>query len=239
MDAFEWATLFLYLVAWWLPIIIGLYTSTMSMISEESGKKSMRDRYKKFKTVLPKIVPSWAFGPIWAIIYTMIAVSSWIYLNFSDTEMSDHYEIYYDSVNGLLLANFVLNISWTSVFFGFNLYWLGTFIGLLIFLSALTIEILMWIHSGLSAITIVGSVLFIPYVIYSGYAFILAFDISMNVTLKSMKNTKEVKRKDEEEPSIRMSNLKKSESRVRNHKNRVRFKKTYETDDESDSSEIF
>jgi tryptophan-rich sensory protein len=198
MDAFEWSTLFLYLVAWWLPTIIGLYTSTMSMFSEETGKRSMRRRYAEFKTTLPKLVPSWAFGPIWAIIYTLIAISSWIYLNYSDTEMSDHHGAYFDAVNGLLLANYVLNMSWTSIFFGFSLYWLGTLVGLLIFLSALAIEVLMWIHSGLSAITVVGALLFIPYVAYSGYAFILALDISINNSISSRNRRKDVQRKDEE-----------------------------------------
>jgi hypothetical protein len=52
--------------------------------------------------------------------------------------------------------------------------------GFLISSTALVIGVLMWIHSGLSAITVVGAVLFIPYVLYSGYAFILALDISIN-----------------------------------------------------------
>lgn len=192
MDDFEWATLFLYLVAWWLPIIIGLYTTGMMMMSNSSSSStgktgrsnntnSMAARYKGFKTYLPKLVPSWAFGPIWAVIYTTVALSAWMYLNFSDTKNGGTtHEIYYDSVNGLLLANFVLNMSWTAVFFGFSLYWTGTLVGLLIFLSALTIEILMWFHSGLSAVTITGAVLFIPYVIYSGYAVILALDVAIN-----------------------------------------------------------
>ena len=198
MDAFEWATLFLYLVAWWLPTIVGLYTSTMSMVSKETGKKSMAKRYKNFKTFLPKLVPPWAFGPIWAVIYTLIALSAWMYLNFSDTEMSDDHEIYYDSVHGLILANYVLNMSWTSVFFGFSLYWMGTLIGLLIFLSALAIEILMWIHSGLSAITVIGAILLIPYVLYSGYAFILALDVSINNSMSSRRRTQEAQSKDVE-----------------------------------------
>lgn len=177
MDAFEWSTLFLYLVAWWIPTIIGLYTSTMSMFSE---KKSMKQRYEDFETFLPKIVPGWAFGPIWAVLYTLIGISSWMYLNWSDTELHDDYQGYYDAVHALLLGNYVLNVAWTSVFFGFSLYWLGTIMGFFIFASALVIAVLMWIHSGLSAITVLGAVFFIPYVFYSGYAFILALDISIN-----------------------------------------------------------
>jgi hypothetical protein len=103
-----------------------------------------------------------------------------MYLNWSDTELHDDYQGYYDSVHALLLGNYVLNVAWTSVFFGFSLYWLGTIMGFFIFASALTIAFLMWIHSGLSAITVAGAVLFIPYVVYSGYAFILALDISIN-----------------------------------------------------------
>lgn len=176
MDSFEWATLFLYLVAWWVPIIVGLYTRTMSSIS---STMSMQKRYKDFKTTLPKLVPSWAFGPIWTILYTMIAISSWIYLNYSDTKTHGHHE-YYDAVNGLLLANYVLNVSWTAIFFGFNLYWLGTITGFFIFASAAAIAAIYFIHSGISAIIIAGFVLFIFYVLYSLYAFILAFDISWN-----------------------------------------------------------
>jgi tryptophan-rich sensory protein len=199
MDAFEWATLFLYLMAWSIPTLIGLYTSAMSSFS---GGKSMRDRYKDFKTFLPKIVPSWAFGPIWSILYIFIGLSSWMYLNWSDTELHDDYQGYYDSVHALLLGNYVLNVSWTSIFFGFSLYWLGTIMGFFIFASALTIAILMWIHSGLSAITVIGAILFIPYVIYSGYAFILALDISINYYGVRRENNKEEEEKEKNEESL-------------------------------------
>ena len=197
MDAFEWATLFLYLVAWWVPIIIGMYVSAMSMFSEETGKRSMRKRYKEFKTFLPKLIPGWAFGPIWSILYTMIAFSSWVYLNYSDTEMSDSYEGYFDAVNALMLVNYMLNMSWTSIFFGFSLYWLGTLVGFFVFITALAIEVLMWIHSGLSATTVVGAVIYIPYVVYSGYAFILAFDVSLTMSISNRDETQRAASKDE------------------------------------------
>jgi tryptophan-rich sensory protein len=139
----------------------------------------MQKRYKDFKTTLPKLVPSWAFGPIWSILYVLIAISSWIYLNYSDTETHGHHK-YYDAVNGLLLANYVLNVSWTAIFFGFSLYWLGTITAFFIFGSAVAIAAIYLIHSGMSVIVIVGFALFIPYALYSLYAFILAFDISWN-----------------------------------------------------------
>jgi tryptophan-rich sensory protein len=200
MDAFEWISLFFYLLWWWIPIVIGLYTTYITqnynknIYSDHDDNKddkntSLGEIYKSFKTFLPKLIPSWAFGPIWTILYTFIAIAGWLYLNWSETENHVNYAIYYDVVNGFFLANWVLNILWFPLFFGYQLYWVATIDALLIFLTAVIIEVLMWIHSGLSAYIIVGSVIYIAYVIYSGYAFILSLDISIHISLAKRKES--------------------------------------------------
>ena len=55
--------------------------------------------------------PDWVFGPVWTILYVMIAISIFLFLR------------KYKSENGhgiyvLIILHLISNIAWTSIFFG-------------------------------------------------------------------------------------------------------------------------
>src|SRR4051812_19178085 len=59
--------------------------------------------------------PSWLFGPVWTVLYAMIAVSGW--LVWRRTGWSTPLNWY--------AAQLVLNAVWTPIFFGFGRYGLA------------------------------------------------------------------------------------------------------------------
>lgn len=173
LDAFEATTLFFFLVSWWIN----------PFDTNGTSSKVMRKRYRNFKAYT-KFLPGWLFGPIWFILYTIMAISMWLYFNYASTEKHDEYHHYYDAILGLMIAHYILNKLWTMLFFTMQNYWMGAIDASLIFLTGLTLEILVWIHNNgdhKDSIYAAGSLL-IPYVIWTLYAAILSIDIALNNT---------------------------------------------------------
>ncbi|MFD7658254.1 TspO/MBR family protein [Actinosynnema sp. NPDC059797] len=75
--------------------------------------------------------PSWLFGPVWTVLYVMIAVSGWLFWKRCGTT----WEL------GLFAAQLVLNAAWTPLFFAAGRYgWaLVDIIALLVLILALIV----------------------------------------------------------------------------------------------------
>ena len=91
--------------------------------------------------------PSWLFGPVWTVLYVMIAVAGW--LVWRRTGWTAALTVY--------AAQLVLNAAWTPIFFGFGRYGL-----------ALVDIVLMWVLIGLTIwlfhpISKVAAALLLPY----------------------------------------------------------------------------
>jgi benzodiazapine receptor len=85
--------------------------------------------------------PSWLFGPVWTVLYVLIAVSGW--LVWRRTGWSTALTVY--------AAQLVLNAAWTPIFFGFGRYGLALAdIIVLWFLIGATV-VLFWRVSRLAA----------------------------------------------------------------------------------------
>lgn len=168
MDAFEWLSLIGFLVVWWT-----------NPFDSGSSSYHMRRKYRVMKTRFPK-PPGWIFLPVWSVLYTLIAVSLWLYLNYSPTENRGSKGRIYDALFGLSIANYVLNKIWTLIFFTMERYWIGTIDAALVTLSAAAMEFLLWYRNGLGASVFVASVLFIPYCLWSIYATFLSVDIAVH-----------------------------------------------------------
>ncbi|MHA1684270.1 MAG: TspO/MBR family protein [Promethearchaeota archaeon] len=173
LDAFEATTLFFFLVAWWVN----------PFDTNGTSSKVMRKRYRNFKTYT-KFLPGWIFGPVWFLLYTIMAISMWLYFNYANTEKHDEHHHYYDAMLGLMLIHYILTKLWTMLFFTIQNYTLGAIGGILIFLTAAILEILVWIHNNgdhQGKIYTAGALL-IPYVIWSFYTMVLSIDIAINNT---------------------------------------------------------
>jgi tryptophan-rich sensory protein len=85
--------------------------------------------------------PSWLFGPVWTVLYALMAVAGW--LVWRRTGWSTALTVY--------AAQLVLNAAWTPIFFGFGRYGLALVdIVVLWFLIGATI-VLFWRVSRLAA----------------------------------------------------------------------------------------
>jgi tryptophan-rich sensory protein len=114
---------------------------------------------------LPAITPpGWMFGVAWTVIYTCLAISFIIVLNKYDSVVK---WIYYVSIFGFVV-NLVMNVAWSYFFFGNQLLLMG-------FVWAIALEIqtilLMFIVSYQSTL---AALLFLPYVIWGGFAVVLS-----------------------------------------------------------------
>ena len=59
----------------------------------------------------PLTPPSWIFGPVWSILYIMIALSFILYV--LKTRQNPPYLVY-----GVLLIHMAANLGWSGIFFG-------------------------------------------------------------------------------------------------------------------------
>lgn len=170
LDAFEATTLFFFLVAWWVN----------PFDTNGTSSKIMRKRYRNFKAC-SKFIPGWLFGPVWFLLYSMMAVAMWLYFNYAHTEKHEDHHHYYDAIIGLMIVHYVLNKIWTMLFFTMQNYILGAADAVLIFLTAATLEVLVWIHNdgdNQGAIYAAGALL-IPYALWTFYAMVLSIEIAI------------------------------------------------------------
>jgi len=95
------------------------------------------DRYAGFD--LPSWAPpSWLFGPVWTVLYVMIAVSGWLVWRRSGLTSPAHV------VYGVQL---LLNMLWTPLFFAAGLPWLAFAEIVLLWLSVVATIVLFARHS--------------------------------------------------------------------------------------------
>ena len=60
----------------------------------------------------PYAPPSWLFGPVWSLLYVMIGVAGWLLWRAGG----------WDRVMWLWVAQLVLNLGWTPLFFAADMY---------------------------------------------------------------------------------------------------------------------
>ena len=106
----------------------------------------------------PKFTPpDWVFGPVWTIIYIMIAISLFLFLRKYKSE--NGYGIYV-----LIVLHLVSNISWTSIFFGLKSPGLALIDILFLDISLLLMVLFFWRTYDIS------SILLWPYLIWALFA---------------------------------------------------------------------
>ena len=109
--------------------------------------------------------PNWLFGPVWTLLFILAAISAILIWN-----TRPHTDATYWIV-GLLLVNGVLNVLWSALFFGNKLIYPAIWDAGLLCLTSILIIVLAW------RISRVGSILFIPYALWTGFATFLTWTI--------------------------------------------------------------
>ncbi|MDX1618982.1 MAG: TspO/MBR family protein [Balneolaceae bacterium] len=108
--------------------------------------------------------PSWLFGPVWVVLYTMMGIAAWMVWR-----MVGH-ELRWRAL-ALYLGHLVPNALWSWLFFGWRLGALSFADILLLFIAAAATLIAFW------KIQAPAGTLLIPYICWVGYAMVLNYAI--------------------------------------------------------------
>ncbi len=104
--------------------------------------------------------PNWLFGPVWTLLYTMMAVALWRVVNRSEGSSRR-------TAIAIFAVQLVLNAAWSVVFFG-----LHSILGGLIVIVLLDIAILATI-ARFGRIDRLAGWLLVPYVVWVSFAAVL------------------------------------------------------------------
>lgn len=126
-----------------------------------TGTNTKSDWYQSIK---PSITPpNWIFPIAWGILFILIAIS----LSFSWTRAKNKNEKI--KIGILFAINFIFNLSWSLFFFTFRNPLLGFIDILFVWISILTLIIVLW------KIDKTASWLLIPYLLWVSFASIINF----------------------------------------------------------------
>ncbi|MFF5095183.1 MULTISPECIES: TspO/MBR family protein [Actinosynnema] len=99
--------------------------------------------------------PPWLFGPVWTVLYAMIAVSGWLFWKREGVR----WEL------GLFAAQLVLNGLWTPLFFAADLYAVAL-ADIVLLLASIVALIVVFLRRGHRA----SGLLLVPYLLWVGFA---------------------------------------------------------------------
>ena len=106
--------------------------------------------------------PSWLFGPVWTVLYVMIAVSGWLVWRRAGWVRSAH---------GVYAVQLVLNMLWSPLFFGAGLLGLA-FADILLLAASIVATIVLF-----ARVSLLAAVLLVPYLAWVGFGSALNFAI--------------------------------------------------------------
>ncbi|MBD3361761.1 tryptophan-rich sensory protein [Candidatus Woesearchaeota archaeon] len=144
-------------------IIIPLVTILVSVIGSYLTSSGMN----WYKTIeLPSFTPPGSFiGAVWTVIFVLTTISALIvWNNYSGTEK-------FWWIIGLFMANAILNLLWSLLFFNQHLIFLAIFDAAFLDLIVIALMILIWPLSKL------GAGLLLPYAIWAAFATYLNYRI--------------------------------------------------------------
>jgi tryptophan-rich sensory protein len=104
--------------------------------------------------------PSWLFGPVWTILYLLIATSAYRFVFMKDTNLKS-------ILLGLWALQICLNTIWVSIYFGANDLLSALVVILILWVCIVFIIMLSW------SVDRVSSFLLLPYFLWVSFASIL------------------------------------------------------------------
>jgi len=110
--------------------------------------------------------PNWVFGAVWTVLFILAAISAILIWNTRPQTPLTHW------IMALFALNGILNVLWSALFFGSKLIYPAIWDAALLCLSTVAIIILAW------PISRAGSILLIPYALWTAFATYLTYTIS-------------------------------------------------------------
>jgi benzodiazapine receptor len=109
--------------------------------------------------------PDWLFGPVWAILYLLMAISAFIVWQKSLVNPAVRIAL------TVYLIQLILNALWSVIFFGLKLP-LPAFIEILLLWSAIVFTIIAFVR-----VSITAALILVPYILWVSFAAVLNFFI--------------------------------------------------------------
>jgi benzodiazapine receptor len=107
--------------------------------------------------------PAWLFGPVWTVLYGMIALSGWLAWRAGATRAE----------LALFGGQLVLNAMWTPLFFGLGWYWIAFAEIVVLWLAIVTLVAVFWRRGKAPAL------LLVPYLAWVSFAGALNVSIAV------------------------------------------------------------
>ncbi|MDA7945989.1 MAG: tryptophan-rich sensory protein [Hyphomicrobiaceae bacterium] len=105
--------------------------------------------------------PNWVFGPVWTVLYIMIAVAGWLIWKSAPTS----------AAMGFWVAQLAFNAAWSWLFFGLHRMDVAFADIILLWLAIVAFIIAAW------PISVMAALLFVPYLIWVSFASALNYSI--------------------------------------------------------------
>lgn len=147
----------------WLVLAVSIgAVAAVSAIGGLAGQSSAED-YGRLQQ--PSFAPpSWVFGPVWTVLYALMAVAAWLVWRSGPSPETRR-------ALTLYAVQLVLNAAWTPLFFGLG--WRGVaFFELSVLMVVLIATVLMFWRLSRPA----GAML-VPYLLWSAFAWALNFAV--------------------------------------------------------------
>ncbi len=107
--------------------------------------------------------PSWIFGPVWTVLYAMMAVAGWLVWRRGGSQ--SRIALWWFAVQ------LALNVGWSAVFFGLQLPGLAFFEILLLWIAIAATLLTSW------RVSRTAGILLVPYLLWVSFAAVLNFAI--------------------------------------------------------------
>ncbi|MBN6041922.1 TspO/MBR family protein [Amycolatopsis sp. 195334CR] len=144
------------------PLALAGFVAAVAVVAVAGALSSMNARSVYESLELPGWAPPpWLFGPVWTVLYAMIAVSGWLYWRAGGDRRG----------LGVYGVGLVLNLAWTPLFFAAGAYELALVDIVLLDVAVVASIILFWRRSRLAAW------LQVPYLVWILYASALTVSI--------------------------------------------------------------
>jgi tryptophan-rich sensory protein len=158
-------------------IVIPLITVVVILLGSLFNSFGMQ--WYETQLVRPDLTPpNYAFPIAWNIIFLCTTISALMVWN--KPQFEERYLVIFKRkahdfklIIGLFIANAVLNVLWSLLFFSFRLIYIALFEMLFLEATIILLVILIWKHSK------IASLLLLPYLLWVGFATYLTYMINI------------------------------------------------------------
>lgn len=157
MNRIDWAPIWAFLLAYYaVTVPMDTYGDTMDQMA-----RRFRRKYDQIKGHVKGMPPDYLFGPVWTVLYGLLATATFLYWRDHDNDGN------YDSGIVCFLITWIFLRVWSPVFFTFGLVFPALLI--IILLQATAIALLVFTAEADAWISFAFVLVYLVWLVYAGY----------------------------------------------------------------------